>query len=126
MKIRSWLIRLLGGCTKEEMERSFSFARIGSSGYRAQIGSSGVCAQISSCGDDAKIKMDGVRSVAACVGSDGAIKGGKGCWIVLAEWKFLEGGYTPVCVKAAQIDGETLKEDTFYRLKNGEFVEVEE
>lgn len=26
LTLRSWLIRLLGGCTKEEMERAFSFA----------------------------------------------------------------------------------------------------
>ena len=43
---------------------------------------------------------------------------------MLAEWEYLYGEYTPVCVKAAQIDGETLKEDTFYRLENGEFVEM--
>ena len=26
---------------------------------------------------------------------------------------------------AVQVDGEIIKEDTFYKLKNGEFVEVE-
>jgi hypothetical protein len=50
----------------------------------------------------------------------------KGCWIVLAEWKDVDGEYTPVCVKAGQIDGVTLKEDTVYKLENGEFVEVTE
>ena len=101
-------------------------AKIGSSGDGAKIGSSGYGAQIGSSGDWAKIKMDGLRSVAACVGNNGAIKGKKGCWIVLAEWKNIDGQYTPVCVKAAQIDGETLKEDTFYKLKNGEFVESQD
>ena len=96
------------------------------SGDWAKIGSSGDGAQIGSSGDWAKIKMDGLRSVAACVGNNGAIKGKKGCWIVLAEWKNIDGQYTPVCVKAAQIDGETLKEDTFYKLKNGEFVESQD
>ena len=32
----------------------------------------------------------------------------------------------PICVKSAQIDGEILKEDTWYELKNCDFVEVEE
>ena len=32
----------------------------------------------------------------------------------------------PICVKSAQIDGEKIKEDTFYQLKNGEFVEIDE
>ena len=110
-------------------------AQIGSSGYRAQIGSSGDWAQIGSSGDGAqigssgygaKIKMQGERSVASCVGNDCAIAGKMGCWIVLAEWKIVDEKYTPVCVKAAQIDGKTLKADTFYKLVNGEFVEVKE
>ena len=32
--------------------------------------------------------------------------------------------YIPVCVKTEKIDGEKIKEDTFYKLENGEFVEV--
>ena len=32
---------------------------------------------------------------------------------------------TPVCVKTEKIDGYRIKEDTFYMLKNGEFVEVQ-
>ena len=33
-------------------------------------------------------------------------------------------GYIPKCVKAEFVDGEQIKEDTFYKLKDGEFVEV--
>lgn len=33
--------------------------------------------------------------------------------------------HKPMCVKAAQIDGEILKADTWYELKGGEFVDVE-
>ena len=29
----------------------------------------------------------------------------------------------PVCVKTEFVDGERIKADTWYRLKNGEFVE---
>lgn len=32
----------------------------------------------------------------------------------------------PVCVRSAQIDGKSLKEDVFYQLKGGEFVEAAE
>ena len=32
----------------------------------------------------------------------------------------------PICVKAAQIDGEKLKPNVFYKLKGGEFVEANE
>jgi hypothetical protein len=34
--------------------------------------------------------------------------------------------YPLIAIKAAIIDGIKLKEDTFYTLKNGEFIEVEE
>ena len=54
------------------------------------------------------------------------IKAKKGCWIVLSEWGMVDNQYTPVCVKAVQVDGETVKEDTWYNLKNGELVEVTE
>ena len=30
----------------------------------------------------------------------------------------------PVCVKSAQIDGKIIKADTWYKLTDGEFVEV--
>ena len=44
----------------------------------------------------------------------------------MSEWKFSEekGRAIPVCVKTEYVDGERIKEDTFYRLVNGEFKEV--
>ena len=99
-------------------------AQIGSSGDSAKIGSSGDSAQIGSSGDYAQIDITGERSVGACVGNGGMIKAKKGCWIVLSEWRMVGGEYTPLCVKAAQVDGEMVKEDTWYRLENGELVEA--
>ena len=100
-------------------------AKIGSSGGGAQIGSSGDWAKIGSSGDGAKIKMEGHRSIATAVGYNCMISGKKGSWIVLAEWKKDdEGEWYPAYVKAGQIDGVNLKEDTMYKLENGEFTEV--
>ena len=93
-------------------------ARIGSSGDRARIGSSGNGAQIIS---------EGKNSVVCCAGANSWVKAKKGSWITLSEWgNNDEVEYVPICVKTMQVDGETIKEDTFYRLKNGEFVEVED
>ena len=78
-------------------------------------------AQIGSSGYGAKIKMNGIRSVAAAIGYKCAISGKIGDWITLAEWKKDDKGWYPDCVKSAQIDGETLKEDVMYHLENGEF-----
>ena len=52
-----------------------------------------------------------------------------GSWITLAEWERKNENdnfyLIPVCVKTEYVDGEKIKEDTFYQLKNGEFVEFE-
>ena len=103
---------------------SGDYAKIGSSGDYAKIGSSGDYAKIGSSGYSAQIDITGERSIGACVGNDGMIKAKKGCWIVQSEWKIVENTYTPVCVKAVQVDGEMIKEDTWYKLKNGELVEA--
>lgn len=50
-------------------------------------------------------------------------KGGKNSVIVLTEWRRKDGEYVPVCVKAEVVDGEKIKPDTWYELKNGEFKE---
>ena len=85
-------------------------ARIGSSGNYAQIGSSGK------------------NSVICCAGHGSKVKAKKGSWITLSEWKYSEdeNTYVPVCVKSVQVDGEIIKEDVFYKLENGEFVEAED
>ena len=62
-----------------------------------------------------------------CAGQGSIAKAKKGSWITLSEWKFENNlnRNIPVCVKTVQVDGKTIKEDTFYKLENGEFVEVE-
>lgn len=91
----------------------------------AKIGSSGVYAQIGSSGDFAKIKSEGKNAVVMCAGHDSMACGKIGSWLTLAEWKEQDGEWVPVCVKTERIDGERIKADTFYRLTNGEFTEVE-
>ena len=98
-------------------------AQIGSSGYGAKIGSSGDLAKIGSSGYGAKIESEGNNAVVAAIGIDSKIKAKKGSWITLAEYGE---DLKPVCVRSAQIDGKSLKEDVFYQLKGGEFVEAAE
>ena len=100
-------------------------AQIGSSGDSAQIGSSGDYARIGSSGDSARINATGEDSVICCAGIDAKARAKKGSWITLSEWKYNKEKdiYVPVCVKTEQVDGERIKEDTWYQLKDGEFVE---
>ena len=101
-------------------------AQIGSSGKYAQIGSSGDSAQIGSSGDSAQIDSTGVDSVICCAGHGCTVKAKIGSWITLAEWEYSEEKCrsVPRCVKTEYVDGEKIKADTWYRMKNGEFVEV--
>ena len=87
-------------------------------GDSAQIGSSGYFAKIESAGYD---------SVICCAGSNSMVKAKVGSWITLSEWKYNEDKkrYIPVCVKTEYVDGERIKADTWYKLFNGEFKEVE-
>ena len=96
------------------------------SGDSAQIGSSGNSAQIGSSGNSAQINCTGNDSVICCAGHGSVVKAPIGCWITLAEWKYdgAKQRYVPVCVKTEYVDGEKIKADTPYTLKNGEFAEV--
>ena len=99
-------------------------AKIGSSGNGAKIGSSGYGAQIGSSGDGARIKSAGRNAVVCCAGDGSLVKAKKGSWITLSEWGMVNDEYAPVCVRTERVDGERIKEDVFYRLENGEFVEA--
>ena len=102
------------------------FAQIGSSGDSAQIGSSGNSAKIGSSGDSAQIGSSGKDCVICCAGHNSVVKAKKGSWITLAEWEYSKEKerYIPKCVKTEFVDGERIKEDTLYKLIDGEFVEV--
>ena len=97
-------------------------------GYAAKIGSSGDYAKIGSSGYAAKIISEGLDSVICCAGNNSAVKAKKGSWITLSEWKYDEDKhrYIPICVKTERVDGERIKESVFYKLVNGEFVEVKQ
>ena len=109
-----------------KLASSGDYAKLASSGDYAQLASSGDYAKLASSGDYAKLASSGYGAVIAGIGKLNTAKGKKGSWLVLAEWGYndIEEKYIPVCVKAAQIDGVVIKEDTFYKLENGEFKEA--
>ena len=106
---------------------SGNYAQIGSGGNYAQIGSSGDSARIGSSGDSAQIGSSGEDAVICCAGNHSRAKAKKGSWITLSEWVYhdTKERWVPACVKTEQVDGERIKEDTWYKLENGEFVEME-
>lgn len=107
------------GDRRKQIGSSGDYAKIGSSGNSAQIGSSGNYAQIDSTGED---------SVIMCASNSSRAKAKVGSWITLAEWKWSDEKKrdVPVYVKTEYVDGENIKADTWYQLKNRKFVEVTE
>lgn len=65
----------------------------------------------------------GKDGVAVSWGRRGKARGEKGCYLVLAEY---DDSNNLVCAKMEKVDGERIKENTFYTLKNGEFAVAEE
>lgn len=70
--------------------------------------------------------VEGKESVAIAIGKDCRARGVLGSWIVLAEWVRNDRIDDPIKeVKAFKVDGVNIKENAFYRLVDGEPVEVE-
>ena len=68
----------------------------------------------------------GEESVAAALGIDSKAKGALGCWIVIAEWeRDDEFNWHRKDVQCFKVDGEKVKPDTWYTLKDGRPVEVD-
>lgn len=84
-----------------------------------QAASGGASRQVAS-GDGSRQETTGKNCVMMSAGHAGKAKGKIGSWIVLTEWK--KGAPNVV---SKQIDGEEVKEDVWYTLRNGKFVEVE-
>ena len=76
-------------------------------------------------GDQGAASATATESVAAALGIDSKAKGALGCWIVIAEWESDEKfNWHRKDVQCFKVDGENIKSDTWYKLKNGELVEV--
>ena len=96
-------------------------------GYCSAATNTGDCSAASNTGNRSAASVGGRESVAIVTGKDSMAKGAPGCWIVLTERGDWDGTTSPIKeVKAFKVDGEKIKPNTFYKLVNGEAVEVEE
>ena len=72
-------------------------------------------------GDCSAATVEGKESIAIVTGNGSKASGKRGCWLVLTERD--EGNHV-LGVQAVKVDGETIKEDTFYTLSGGKVTEV--
>ena len=97
------------------------YSTAGSSGYYSTAGSSGDCSTAAATGDCCIAKADGKDSIAVVNGACGKACGALGCYLVLTEY---DDDGNMMWAKMAKVDGASVKENVWYTLKNGEFVEV--
>jgi hypothetical protein len=94
----------------------------GSSGYYSTAGSSGNSSTAAATGAYCRAKADGKDSIAVVNGACGKACGALGCYLVLTEYD--DDGHM-ICAKMARVDGSAIRENVYYTLKNGKFVEAE-
>ena len=100
---------------------SGDFSTAGSSGNYSTAGSSGDYSTAAATGAYCSAKADGKDSIAVVNGACGKACGALGCYLVLTEY---DDDGNMLLAKMAKVDGAVIKENTWYTLKNGEFVEA--
>ena len=81
----------------------------------------GNCSAATNTGDRSAATVEGKESIAIVTGNGSKASGKRGCWLVLTE---RDKGNHVLGVQAVKVDGETIKEDTFYTLSGGKVTEV--
>ncbi|MHB8871610.1 MAG: DUF7666 domain-containing protein, partial [Candidatus Doudnabacteria bacterium] len=89
-------------------------------GYQSAATNTGNQSAATNTGNQSAATNTGNNSVAIACGYKSKARAAKGSAIVVCE---RDDDYNLVAIKAAIIDGVVLKENTFYFLVNGEFVE---
>ena len=97
------------------------YSTAGSSGYYSTAGSSGCSSTAAATGAYCSAKADGKDSIAVANGYGSKACGAMGCYLVLTEYD--DDGHM-ICAKMARVDGSAIRENVYYTLKNGEFVEA--
>ena len=97
------------------------YSTAGSSGYYSTAGSSGCSSTAAATGAYCRAKADGKDNIAVANGAHSKARGTLGCYLVLTEYD--DDGHM-ICAKMARVDGSAIRENVYYTLKNGEFVEA--
>ena len=83
---------------------------------------SGDCSTGAASGKYCKAEVFGKDSIAVANGAHSKARGAMGCYLVLTEY---DNNGSMICAKMSQVDGKTIKENVWYILENGEFVEAQ-
>lgn len=90
-------------------------------GARSTAAASGDESMATASGDESAAKVKGEHSIAVAGGHQCRAMGALGCWLVLAE---RDDGGAITHLEAVQVDGERIKPDVAYVLRDGKVVEA--
>lgn len=92
----------------------------------AKVTTTGNCGASFSTGEESTSYAGCVNSVAAALGLNAKAKGVKGAYIICAEFETdNDGNYRIKGIQLHQVDGEKIKEETYYQLIDGVMTEVD-
>lgn len=123
---------------KEADEDYGASSATGDCGASSATGDYGASSATGNCGASSATGYKGAseandpESIAVAWGYHGKARGVKGAYLVLADWEGDEGNYWTQDswnlkgAKMVRVDGETIKENTWYTMVNGEIVETED
>ena len=94
-------------------------------GYQGAASATGYRGAASATGNQGAASATGRAGVALAAGAECKAKGALGCAICVVERGEWDGETYPIInIKAAIVDGTTIRADTYYTLHNGELVEA--
>ena len=99
------------------------YSAASNTGDQSAASNTGYQSAASNTGDQSAASNTGKQGVASSLGIDGKAKGALGCFLVLAEWKEIDGEWNRISVKSVKVDGKRIKADVWYILKGGKFIE---
>ena len=120
--------------TKPESDSSSDYGASSATGDYGASSATGYCGASSATGDYGASSAENPNTVAVAWGYKGKAKGVKGSFLVLADWKckgeesdnyWKEDMWELKNAVMVRVDGETIKEDTWYTMVDGKVVEVD-
>ena len=111
---------------KAENHNTGDWGASSNTGYRGASSNTGNCGASFSTGEESTSYAGCVNSVAAALGLNAKAKGVKGAYIICAEFETdNDGNYRIKGIQLHQVDGEKIKEETYYQLIDGVITEVD-
>ena len=104
--------------------RRSNYSVASNTGYKSVASNTGDNSVASNTGNYSVAKKEGKNGISCNLGIKGQASGKKGTWLVLSEWVRNENfDFEVKSVKAIKVDGKKIKEDIYYALEDGKFVE---